>query len=289
MSCSHSSNYALIKKLLNKSDKYINGVHKNKSWCVVGISSRIVLQIDKIQNLKEFINDNKNKLNKQKHPINKNDEIYLGILMKKDLNKYHLEINNKFDLLLKLFDNDLKNKYVRLSSNKNDNFSNIIKPQNNNRINPDGHWFGYGSEWVQYLVNDISKNNYMCHDYVYVVDIKAHKRLKIMKTPEQVKKFTKKYINKKTTNVNKIIDYDKVKQDYDGLIIHFPDNMFNEHVQIYDKNCIKEKDSDECKELNSWIFSWDASSGVIWDNTNLKIPLKLYAYWDDKKKVYVRL
>jgi hypothetical protein len=155
--------------------------------------------------------------------------------------------------------------------------------------NPSGLWY---SKNIEYWEGE-SNFNYIDSKYKYSFDI-SDLKIKKINNINQLIKFTEKYMRKdfyeKSAN---IIDWEKVKEDYDGLEI-FNDSLFNVLGENFDSLCedifkdeefkytksqtlklnnyiLNNLNDDRCKTV--WCLGWGYSSGVIFNNIK-KLKLK---------------
>ena len=126
-----SYNYKILKYLIEKSNKYINGDYKNyprKFWYLIEFDSKTIydtILISKNHNdLLSFMKKNNESLYNINFPL-ENNKKYYGILNNDDLSKYDYYFKNKSESLFQFIKENIKNynnKYLRLSNNEKENF-----------------------------------------------------------------------------------------------------------------------------------------------------------------------
>ena len=310
-----STNYKIIKNNIDKSEKYMNGDYKNytrKFWYIVEFDYKNVIKFRLIsknhKDLHTFLKKNKKVIDEKNtiYPKEKG-EFYVGILNNNDISLYEYYFINKSELLLKFIKDNIKdynNKYLRLSNCNKDIFKKCDinkKKIDGEYFVPYGNWFSCGIEWINFIKN-FDKS--LLHDNLHIISIKDNKRIKKISNINQLKRFTKKYYNKKPDNFKNIINWKNVEKDYDGLIIcPYLKNVLNKNIEDYEKHCItnlqnfcrqnildfqqilfKIMGSDITKNKYDlqyeWHRAWDVASGVVWNNEENIVSIKLYAYWD---------
>ena len=96
--------------------------------------------------------------------------------------------------------------------------------------------YGFLVTWIEFS-ESFNKN----HDFIYNVRLNNNYKNKVKKitTKSSFSKFAKKYNNKYAKNLANTIDWKKVKNDFDGLII-CPYNLqnFNKYITNLENNNI---------------------------------------------------
>ena len=133
----------------------------------------------------------------------------------------------------------VKTKYSnsRIIMSKYDEISYKPEPNQPVRFKPKGLWYGIGSSWIDWVKGEMPEWEY---DNVFVLDI-DESRMKIIRTPEELIEFDKKYTGDEK---GWDIDWSMVARDFDG-------------IEIAPHNYIYRADVD-------WYRTWDVSSGCIW-------------------------
>ncbi len=118
---------------------------------------------------------------------------------------------------------------------------------------PDGFWYGFGDKWIDWA--EIAGPEYQ-GEYVYEVDINSSNVLQI-KNYSEITEFTKEYRSSKQIipGVIFFIDWPRIELKYDGIEI----NPYIGQARLNDKTI--------------WYYSWDISSGCIWNLDKVKIRL----------------
>ncbi len=170
--------------------------------------------------------------------------------------------------------------------------------------NPRGFWYSCGESWIRHM---LKKEQYASY-YFYQLDTS---KLNIchIKTLADLDAFNKRYFNKEANDLAHIIDWIRVKEDYDGLeICPFITGKYSElFKEIHDTLSFDEKDkisnllfrdAEELREEDfkvlpkklrtefktlladnpkyihrMWCIGWEVASGVIWKNYS-KLSLK---------------
>jgi hypothetical protein len=311
-----SQNYKILEYYVNKSNQYINGDYKKyprKIWYLVNSDNKSFYNISIItKNHNDlYLYIKKNKLENIELPLenNKNYDIILNNI---DIDNYYYYFHYKVKLLNEFIKENIKNKdvYLRLSNIKDEQFKtvDILKKRKvGDYFNPYGNWFSCGTDWIDFLYNF---NKGLIHDNIHIIKIK-NKRIKKISNKEQLRRFTNKYLNKKTDSFKNIIKWKEVEKDYDGLIIcPFLKESFNKDIERYYNDCENNNEYDCRNKVINFIFLlnkiigsditkdkynlkyewhrfWDVASGVVWNNEEKNVSSKLLGYWDGKNWIKV--
>jgi len=147
--------------------------------------------------------------------------------------------------------------------------------------NPVGLWVGYGDYWLQYVKSHIKKPS-MWNLFSYVYDIEVTESVLIIKSKQELYYFINKFKNNdKTIKIYNVINWKKVKETYNGLIIigndiwntQMLDKMIisgNESVQEFIDNLIGESWKSNMLLLSEWVRHWETQTGVIWSKNGIK-------------------
>ncbi len=188
--------------------------------------------------------------------------------------------------------------YTHMSKKKID--INMLEPRYGNQFrtnplfyNPRGLWYSYGDSWIRHMINKEEYSKY----YFYEFDITGLKICKIS-TLAELDAFNLKYLNKEAIDLAHVVDWMKVKEEYDGLQIcpylsgkysdmftYIHNNMgmdkkveingllFNDERDDKDFSIIPVKYRNEMKKMcvdnikymrRMWCIGWEVPSGVIW-------------------------
>jgi hypothetical protein len=147
---------------------------------------------------------------------------------------------------------------------------------------PQGLWISCGTSWLDYVMEDIKcPHKWNLFSYTYKIDL--FDNVKIISEKEELHKFIKKY-KKKPDDIRlyDIMDWNKVKEDYAGLVItpHLGNKIWRSSS---DEMCISGAESahdffvdllgakwkNNVLLLCEWYRSWVASSGVIWNASGI--------------------
>lgn len=169
--------------------------------------------------------------------------------------------------------------------------------------NPKGIWISCGSDWFEWLKKMGHKSSqFTSRPYLY--EIETYKtKIKYISSMNQFNRFIKKYLVPKPS-FKKILNWNKIKKDYDGLVIcpYLGNKIWNYqkntsknlsnftlhdhldcHVVDYinkaiGKNVIKYK-----QFYSEWYRHWETGSGVIWNIKGIKKITLVYT--NDKLEV----
>ena len=191
---------------------------------------------------------------------------------------------------------NFKNKYYHVATRSFKNIEDKDKDKtswlgNGLYTNPRGVWISCGMAWQKYIGNE--PNPWSLATYVYQV-IPSNTILKISSLDE-LKKFINEY-KKKDIKIHDTLDWNRVKKDYDGLIIcpYLGDKIWGKHANkfgmIGNKKQIEEyiqkvvgtnKWKNSIFFLAEWYRHWEEASGVIWKKdgiSDIRLIKKLDTY-----------
>ena len=147
--------------------------------------------------------------------------------------------------------------------------------------NPIGLWLGCGDSWQKFMNNKLAK--WALSKYIYEFTL-SNTVLQIHNITE-FESFVHKYKNPvKKLDIRNVINWKKVKKDYDGLIIcpylgheiwgtNANDfTLYGNPVAVTDYITQIVGDSWKTKLffLAEWYRHWDAASGIIWRKTGIQ-------------------
>lgn len=145
--------------------------------------------------------------------------------------------------------------------------------------NPLGIWLSCGISWQKYIDDVQTKWGY----YTYLYQLEPTQTVLKISTLNEFKEFIEKY-KKNTKKVSGIMNWKKIKQDYDGLIIcpYLGNKIWGKnaiHMGIkgsekWDEYVNKIKGNewkDDIVFTAEWYRHWETGTGVIWKpSTGLK-------------------
>ena len=159
----------------------------------------------------------------------------------------------------------------------------LIKPNINKSVynNPHGLWLSHGTSWLDYVeLNIKTPSSWNLFSHIYKIEI--YDSVKLITTKDDLFKFIKTYKHKPTDiKFYNIINWTKVKKDWDGVIItpwlgnkiwHStpnPNDKFefkggeSAHEFICELMGARWKNNNLI--LSEWYRSWECASGVIWN------------------------
>lgn len=167
----------------------------------------------------------------------------------------------------------------------------ILLLSNNFYKNPQGIWFSCGVSWQKYIGND--PNPWSLATYVYELE-PSDTVLKISSINE-LKKFINEY-KKNDIKITDIINWNRVKKDYDGLIIcpylgdiiwgkkanKFGINGDDKQINEYINKVVGNKWKDNIYFTAEWYRHWEEGTGIIWTPStgliNIRLLKKLNTY-----------
>ena len=166
----------------------------------------------------------------------------------------------------------------------------------NNTIykNPIGLWVSCGNSWQKYIGD--TPNQWSIATYIYEVSL-SNSVLYIHNIKE-FEKFINTYKNNdKFLDIKNVINWKKVKEDYDGLIIcpYLGDEIWGKDannfqfngdpvvITNYITNIVGVSWKKKLYFLAEWYRHWETSSGVIWKKSGIKniILIKKLKTFDD--------
>lgn len=209
----------------------------------------------------------------------------------------------KIKKTIKILDTKYKNKLIHISRdgplklsdimNQNKNFESVYAPDTiyeKTYYNPNGLWVSCGSKWMKFVMYNTSdiyyEHNFLNSNNIYEIILDNEKILYINNLDELIR-FHQKYAFYTSDGYN--IDWIKVKEDFDGLIIcpylgnqiwnkinkptdvHIPNYFMNRYI----KNSIKENIIKYPKFYLEWYRHWETDSGVIWRKRFIKKIIKI--------------
>lgn len=260
--------------------------------------------------LDNYLNRIKNKTSTNKLVEKLNS--YINKILKKDKTLYlkykknlHLKYKKKRRSIIKLIDENYKNRYIHFSSIEL-NIKKLKSVSKNNSswlntmgrykyFNPRGLWISCGSDWLKFVHDYLSTanseiNRWSKCKYVYEIVTNNDKILKIDKVKDLIN-FHKKYskFDKKLKSYD--VDWKLVKQKYNGLIIcpYLGKKIWkntnlkfylNNKSYSYIKNSISKNIKKYPKFYLEWYRHWETGTGVIWNKKGIKdiILIKKYTY-----------
>ena len=143
---------------------------------------------------------------------------------------------------------------------------------------PNGIWLSHGISWLENIERYEFPNKYNLFSYTYKVDL--FNTIKIISDKESLFTFIKKYKKKQDDiRMYDIIDWDKVKEEFTGLIITphlgrkiWRDNYESfyisgqESVQDFFTDLLGPKWKNNILLLSEWYRGWPrCAGGVIWN------------------------
>lgn len=157
------------------------------------------------------------------------------------------------------------------------------KPETNTIYNkPTGIWLSYGSSWLDYVSKHYEfPNKYNLFTYTYKVEL--YDTVKVITDKDELFKFIKKYKKKPDDiRIYDIIDWEKVKEDYSGLVIapHLGSKIWRDNYDsmvIYGREAVHDyfvdllgnKWKNNNLMLSEWYRGWECACGVIWNISSI--------------------
>ena len=310
-----------IKKLINLSNNYINGGYKEKkytTWHIIELNDFNIIETVKnkilLPNLIDMFINNNEKENINYILLTNKDYLDFKFFLedkyiksKEIIQKFSKKKNKDIDkLYFHISNQPISNLYRQIGNNSNFNkkklhFDNFIMDLSKYYYNPFGLWISCGTSWIEYS----ESFNKQAHDFIYNVRLNNNYKNKVKKitTKSSFSKFAKKYNNKNAKNLANTIEWKKVKNDFDGLII-CPYNLenFNKYITNLEDNNINKLFSHYLLESifkqeilkekynlrNEWQRYWDVQSGVIWNPDDIIDEIELIAYWNNDNKEWIK-
>jgi hypothetical protein len=151
-------------------------------------------------------------------------------------------------------------------------------------FNPNGLWISHGSSWLDF----VEKNNNgpgMWNLFSYTYKIIISDSIKIISNIDQFYDFIEEFKNSnKIIKLYDVINWEKVKKKYDGLIISpwlgdeiweiAKDDKFTiwggESAHNFFVQLLGSKWKDNKLLLSEWYRHWETSTGVIWNSAGVR-------------------
>lgn len=142
---------------------------------------------------------------------------------------------------------------------------------------PPGMWLSFGSSWLDYVSRFPGPNKYNLFTYTYKIEL--YNNVKIITDKDILFSFIKKYKKKPDDiRVYDVIDWDKVRKDFQGLIItpHLGTKLWRDNYEsfyIHGKESAQDFFTDLLGSrwknnnllLSEWYRGWSCAGGVIWN------------------------
>lgn len=147
---------------------------------------------------------------------------------------------------------------------------------------PSGLWISCGTDWLDYVYeNHKAPHKYNLFSFTY--EIELFDNVKVISDKEQLLQFIKKYKKKpEHIRVYDVMDWEKVKQEYAGLVItphlgtrlwHEPRNKMYiegaEAVHDFFVDLLGQGWKNKALLLCEWYRAWESASGVIWNREGI--------------------
>ena len=192
----------------------------------------------------------------------------------------------KIKSCIQKLDKNYKNNYIHVSNEKI-KIEEILNKNNDKEswlsrdtyYNPKGLWFSCGSDWYKWLISIREyDSDWLKFKYTYNIIIDKSNILHIKKIDELIK-FHNRYAKFKNNHYS--IDWNKVKKDYDGIIIcpylgfkiwnenptqFFIDNSSEKYILLTVGKNIKKYPA----FFLEWYRHWETGTGVIWRKKAIK-------------------
>ena len=258
---------------------------------LVGGQLYYLLVINKYYNVLDYITEKEYQDNVQYiEQINdKFKNVDKKIIIKTIDDLIHKNLKNMIHTIDK---NGGKNKYYHISIRPieeiydSDTLSGSLMGDDSIYNNPYGLWLSCGSEWMKF----IKQSDYKWTIATYIYEITVSNNVLKISNLRGLKKFIEKYKNSdKILSIENVINWTRVKKEYDGLIIcpylgdeiwgkysnelsivakntfgnakgPGPKVMFNDYI----KKIIGSKWKNNIFFLTEWYRHWEVGSGVIW-------------------------
>jgi len=147
--------------------------------------------------------------------------------------------------------------------------------------NPSGLWLSHGSGWLDYVELNIKKPS-PWNLFPYTYKIEVFDSIKLITSKDDLFKFIKTYKRKPgDIKFYDVIDWDRVKKDWDGLIItpwlgekiwhntSTPGDRFEivgrESAHDFINEIMGARWKNNNVVLSEWYRHWECASGVIWN------------------------
>ncbi len=157
------------------------------------------------------------------------------------------------------------------------------KPGNKKSVysNPPGLWLSHGSGWLDYVESNVKKPS-QWNLFPYTYKIEVFDSVKLITSKDDLFKFIKTY-KRKPADIKfyDVIDWAKVKKDFDGIIItpwlgdkiwhssSNPSDRFEivggESAHEFINEIMGARWKNNYVLLSEWYRHWECASGVIWN------------------------
>jgi hypothetical protein len=146
--------------------------------------------------------------------------------------------------------------------------------------NPQGIWISCGLSWHEYASGQLSWD---LSSYIYEIEI--NDSILRISNLKEFKNFILKYkFSDDKIKFSNIINWDRVKEEYDGLLIcpYLGDKIWGknsnnfllsgdqESIENYITKSVGKKWKKNIYFLAEWYRHWDAATGVIWRKSGIK-------------------
>ena len=238
--------------------------------------------------------------------FNKLTNTIYRILYNKITPKYHIILSNellhkmskKNDIMIQKFiqkQHRYSKNYYHVSRNIIEKIDDTYK-NNSSWVgdgiykNPIGLWISCGISWQKFI--GYNPNAWSLATYIY--EIIPSNTILYIKNIHELKTFIKTYM-KKNIKITDVINWKKVKTDYDGIIIcpylgnKIWGNKANQfgiygnkkQINNYINKTVGNKWKKDIYYLAEWYRHWETGTGVIWNNngiTNIKLLTRLQTF-----------
>lgn len=194
--------------------------------------------------------------------------------------RYNLHDIKKF-----ISKNKLKDSFLHFSMNKIEKLNPVFadaswtNTKKSLYYNPIGLWVSHGSSWIDFVETNINQAG-TSNLFGYTYKIEVYDSVKLINSKDEFFKFIKTYKKKPNDiKIYDVIDWSKVKKDYDGLIITpwLGDKIWhlnpNDRMEIIGGETAHEffvdimgaRWKNNMILLSEWYRHWECASGVIWN------------------------
>jgi len=131
--------------------------------------------------------------------------------------------------------------------------------------NPRGIWIGCGTSWYKFITD--KPNPWSLGTYLYEVEISDS--VMRISSLQEFKSFINKY-KKEEPKINDVINWKKVKKEYDGLVIcpYLGNIIWGKKANTYglwgESEYFDDLIKNKFHKLSEWYRHWEEGSGVIW-------------------------
>jgi hypothetical protein len=205
-------------------------------------------------------------------------------------------VNKNYKNIIKYIGKSPKTRFIHLCTDKlNVTFLKDIANYYNTWFgdgiyyNPLGLWISCNTSWIDLWKPTHSNSNVQINKWTlstYIYEIKINKSLILqINNFDEFKNFIYKYRNNdKKFNIRDVIDWNRLKKEYCGIIIcpYLGNRLFgknaneigltgtpNDVTEFY-KKMIGPSYYDHILFLSEWYRHWEAGTGVIWDLAGIK-------------------